>query len=509
MRKLSAFATTLFCLASTYFGFGGCSSTPAVPPVLHALSLQVTGVGLGTVSSNVGGINCQKAEGTCSAEIEEGTEVTLTATPEPGYVFLGWHDGDCSGGNTCTLILNEAKDAKAAFIPILFVSNRKLDSSEELASGPVRNAFTIKTDGTGVKAVTNMTIGDQFDGIVAPKWSPDGEKTLFQSRGVGTLNDGPTSNVWIAAGDGSALSSLTKSTFGGQNVSPQWSPDGSRIVFCSDRKLDGTDAYNTNQTLNIWLMNADGSDPHPLTTMTHADAYNCQPKWSPDGSKIFFNASRDLDGSDQASQPQTYNIWSILPDGTELKAVTQITAANIDNALTDFSDDGSKILFTSKRHLDGSDAAGPNGATNIWIVDSDGNNLAPLTHFTAASIAARGAIFSQNSSDIFFVSNTLLDGSDAALANDTDNIWTAKSDGTNATPLTSLTEANIFIYGMNFSADGSQILYNSTRDVSGNNVPGSVTNANLWSIGANGSNDHPITQSTAPQLFNTDGRWSK
>ena len=40
----------------------------------------------------------------------------------------------------------------------------------------------------------------------------------------------------------------------GADLSPTWSPDGSQIAFTSDRS----------GTLQIWIMNADGSDPKPL-----------------------------------------------------------------------------------------------------------------------------------------------------------------------------------------------------------------------------------------------------
>ena len=66
----------------------------------------------GTVASDVGGINCGS---TCSARLNSGAVVTLTATPPAGKAFLGWSDG-CSGtASTCTLTMTKDTSVKATF----------------------------------------------------------------------------------------------------------------------------------------------------------------------------------------------------------------------------------------------------------------------------------------------------------------------------------------------------------------------------------------------------------
>ena len=63
-------------------------------------------------------------------------------------------------------------------------------------------------------------------------------------------------------------------------MNPAWSPDGKKIAFDSDR--DGN--------WEIYVMNADGSNPINLTNNNGVDWYST---WSPDGRKIAFSSNRD------------------------------------------------------------------------------------------------------------------------------------------------------------------------------------------------------------------------
>jgi Divergent InlB B-repeat domain len=66
---------------------------------LFDVAIQKQGNGTGTVTSTPPGINC---EPTCTAQFEEGTQVSLTASASPGSSFAGWA-GDCSGVGACTV----------------------------------------------------------------------------------------------------------------------------------------------------------------------------------------------------------------------------------------------------------------------------------------------------------------------------------------------------------------------------------------------------------------------
>ena len=72
-------------------------------------TLTVVVAGTGTVTSDVGGINCGA---TCSAVLNKGTVVTVTAN---GTGFTGWSGGGCSGTGTCRVTLTTDTTVTASF----------------------------------------------------------------------------------------------------------------------------------------------------------------------------------------------------------------------------------------------------------------------------------------------------------------------------------------------------------------------------------------------------------
>jgi hypothetical protein len=103
---------TFTAIPSAGGGGGGGGGTTTPPAPAGNLTLKVATSNPGTVTSNVGGINCGSA---CSASVAAGTAVTLTATPPAGKTFAGW-SGACTGSaNTCVVQVNANLSAKASF----------------------------------------------------------------------------------------------------------------------------------------------------------------------------------------------------------------------------------------------------------------------------------------------------------------------------------------------------------------------------------------------------------
>ena len=75
------------------------------------LTVSKTGTGAGTVTSSPAGITCGSD---CSESYQQGTSVTLTATPSSGSSFAGW-SGGCSGTAPCVLTMNANKSVTAMF----------------------------------------------------------------------------------------------------------------------------------------------------------------------------------------------------------------------------------------------------------------------------------------------------------------------------------------------------------------------------------------------------------
>ncbi len=99
-------------------GTGACvvSMTQArnVTATFHAIrTLTVTANGMGTVTSNPAGITCGTGGADCTEAVTNGTAITLTATPEAGWVFVGY-SGDCTG-TTCNLPMTADASVTATF----------------------------------------------------------------------------------------------------------------------------------------------------------------------------------------------------------------------------------------------------------------------------------------------------------------------------------------------------------------------------------------------------------
>lgn len=110
------------------------------------------------------------------------------------------------------------------------------------------------------------------------------------------------------------------------------SPDGSRIAYT----LRTTDLEANKGLIDLWLINADGSNPRQLTSDPAPDS---DPIFSPDGKSIFFLSARG--GSSQ--------VWKLSLEGGE---PVQVTRSPIDVDAYTMSRDGSMIAFAAETFVD-------------------------------------------------------------------------------------------------------------------------------------------------------------
>jgi Tol biopolymer transport system component len=181
----------------------------------------------------------------------------------------------------------------------------------------------------------------------------DGSRIVFTSVRDGDLE------IYTMDADGGDVRRLTHEE--GYDGGAFFSHDGSKIVYRANHPADAealadyrallADALVRPSQMEIWVMNADGSDKRQLTSNRAA---NFAPYFSPDGERIVF-ASNMAD-----PRGRNFDLYVIDVDGSNLR---QITFHPDFDAFPMFSSDGSKLVWASNRH------GRKEGDTNIFVAD--------------------------------------------------------------------------------------------------------------------------------------------
>lgn len=104
----------------------------------------------------------------------------------------------------------------------------------------------------------------------------------------------------------------------GLNETPRWSPDSSRLAFA--RQVMSPDGDSPWESAAVFVVNADGSD---LLRLTPPGSYAFDPNWSPDGSTLVFVNTEQIVNADRTSVTAfLQDIYTVRPDGTELRRLT-------------------------------------------------------------------------------------------------------------------------------------------------------------------------------------------
>jgi Tol biopolymer transport system component len=192
---------------------------------------------------------------------------------------------------------------------------------------------------------TRLTANRPFDG--QPSWSPDGQRIAYASA---SELYGSTTIYEIPASGGDPRRIIASED---PQAAPTWSPDGTRVAYIAE-SWRGSE---------IWIANADGSNPHALIEIPEDNLKQppmyADPSWSPDGTMLTFAA--------RAENHQSDHIWTINADGTNLR---QLTTTDDYDLWPDWSPDGTSIAFT--RILDST------GETHLYVMNADGTDQRPL-----------------------------------------------------------------------------------------------------------------------------------
>ena len=207
--------------------------------------------------------------------------------------------------------------------------------------------FAAKPDGADLKRLTKAP------GYDAETTINRQGKLVFTSKRDGDLD------IYTMDGNGKHVKRLTNEL--GYDGGPFWSYDGKQIVYrayhpqTEKEKTDYVALLKQNlirpTVLEIWVMNADGSNKRQVT---HLNKASFAPYFFPDGKRIIFASNyADPKGRD-------FDLYMIKTDGTGME---RITYNNTFDGFPMFSPNGKKLVFASNRH------GAKQGETNIFIAD--------------------------------------------------------------------------------------------------------------------------------------------
>ena len=233
----------------------------------------------------------------------------------------------------------------------------------------------IRTDGTERRQLTR--------GIPAtdPAWSPDGRHIGFTRRQeVGEFTTYSNDDVFVMDSDGGDPHQLTPEVDGKHAGQPEWSPDGTQIVFMRGQSIAASVPARPGE---LFLMKSNGSDVTPLTR----GARDLHPAWSPDGREIAFS---------RAVEPPYAGIWVIdAPAGGAPRQLTN-PPEQVDESVA-WSPDSSRIAFARTRPTSETD-----GVASVYVMNRDGTDAHELVHNRYFSCCTYGLAWSPDGKTIAF-----------------------------------------------------------------------------------------------------------
>ena len=281
-------------------------------------------------------------------------------------------------------------------------------------------------------------------------FSPDGRRLIFQRQ---ERVDAGCDQEYTMKVDGSDLHRVSNGE--GRTTCGYWYQDGHRILYSStfehgaacppppDRSKGYVWPLND---LEIYTARADGSD---LVRLTRNDAYDAEATVSPDGRRIVFTSTRDGD----------IELYTMNVDGSDVRRVTR--RVGYDGGAF-FSPDGTMLVWRAAYPESAADSADYLGLLarklvrptrlELWVARADGSEARQVTHLDAASFAP---FFHPDGRRIIFASNY----PDRRSRNF--DLYLVNLDGSGLERVTTSPEFDAFPM---FSPDGRRLVFASNRN---------------------------------------------
>jgi dipeptidyl aminopeptidase/acylaminoacyl peptidase len=312
---------------------------------------------------------------------------------------------------------------------LAFLSSRPEAGGSGAAAEPRNQVYLLSMTGGEAKRITNIK-----NGVSQFRWSPDGTRLVIVSRfgpsdnrgdartgdakdrsdvrhyknssykfnDTGWFDDRRT-HLWVVDVKSSDAKQITEGN-DWNDSDPQWSPDGKRIAFVSNRT--GKE-YDEDRNTDVWVINADGAGK--LTKISDHDESDNQPRWSPDGKTIAFTGEvHDRD------HPK---IW-LAPAAGGSASTLAANGLDLIPGQLEWSDDGKSLYFET----------GVKGELHLFRVNLASKSVAQVT---SGARAVRNVDFAFGSGRMVYLANDF---------EHLDDLYTSDLGGRNERKLTNLNE---------------------------------------------------------------------
>ena len=270
-------------------------------------------------------------------------------------------------------------------------------------------------------------------GAMEPKWSPDNQKIAFlRASALGTT-------IWSVSAVGGDEKQLTSRSVSGfiystlpynrfNTGSFSWSPDSSKICFCSENPEPEAPEPA------LWVCSADGQRDVRITAPAGADARFSSPLWSPDGGRIAYLATYE------GEKP----IWNLSVSDVKTGESKIIYQAGSVLRLLGWSPDGALFIATSEGK-----SAGSASPTQVKIIRASAEKGESLPVATTDSTYLHSVQLAPDGRHIVFVSRQEGKG----------NIWVVSTQDGKARKLTTNSDPRLYFSSISWSPDAKTIYF--------------------------------------------------
>ncbi len=273
--------------------------------------------------------------------------------------------------------------------------------------GGVYGVRLIRPDGSDLFFPTDTAEGTEQ---LHPDWSPDGSRLVFSTMGAAERD------LWVTDADGSNPDHIVICDACAVADEPAWSPDGKSIAFHRQALVGDTWV----STLELY----DVATRATRVVLTAApDRVIYAPRWSPDSSKVVLEYVHRRDGSIGFDDFDAGELVIVDTTAAKPKAVP-ITDSSYWPTNPDWSPDGKHIVFVAPL-----DPSKFDDESDLWTINPDGTGLKQITHFADEHAFAIHPDYTPDGTRIAFVTGTV--GADTSV------MVTVAADGNDLQPATS------------------------------------------------------------------------